>query len=90
MHDRVTSFEPHLALFVPGNDPLLFYKKLSSFALKHLKPEGSLFVEINEASGLDVVNLFQSAGFTNVELKKELSATFYQHCQLMTQTTLFR
>lgn len=72
MHDRVTSFEPHLALFVPGNDPLLFYKKLSSFALKHLKPGGSLFVEINETLGSDIVELFRSSGFTDVQLKKDM------------------
>ena len=51
MHERVKEFEPHLALFVPDNDALLFYKKLSDFSLKHLKPGGSLFVEINEALG---------------------------------------
>jgi release factor glutamine methyltransferase len=72
MHERVKEFEPHLALFVPDNDALLFYKKLSSFALKHLNPEGRLFVEINEALGDTVVKLFQSAGFTNIELKKDM------------------
>ena len=51
MHERVKEFEPHLALFVPDNDALLFYKKLSDFSLKHLKPGGSLFVEINEVIG---------------------------------------
>ena len=39
MHERVKEFEPHLALFVPDNDALLFYKKLSGFSLKHLNPE---------------------------------------------------
>ena len=72
MHERVTEFEPHLALFVPDEDALLFYKKLSAFALKHLNKGGSLFVEINEALGDAVVKLFQSTGFTNVELKKDL------------------
>ena len=72
MHDRVKEFEPHLALFVPDNDALLFYKKLSGFSVKHLKPGGSLFVEINEALGDTVVNLFQSAGFANIELKKDM------------------
>jgi release factor glutamine methyltransferase len=72
MHDRVTAFEPHLALFVPDNDPLLFYKKLSDFSLKHLNPNGSLFVEINEALADAVVNLFQSAGFINVEIRKDM------------------
>lgn len=72
MHDRVTSFEPHLALFVPGNDPLLFYKKISDFSLKHLNPGGSLFVEINETSGNDVIDLFKTKGFATAELKKDM------------------
>ena len=72
MHERVKEFEPHLALFVPDNDALLFYKKLSGFAVKHLKPGGSLFVEINEALGEAVVNLFRSAGFANIELRKDM------------------
>ncbi|HEU5168467.1 MAG TPA: peptide chain release factor N(5)-glutamine methyltransferase [Chitinophagaceae bacterium] len=72
MHERVKEFEPHLALFVPDNDALLFYKKLSGFSINHLKPGGSLFVEINEALGNHVVNTFRSAGFVNVELKKDM------------------
>ena len=72
MHERVKEFEPHLALFVPDNDALLFYKKLSDFAIKHLKPSGSLFVEINEALGEQVVNLFGMDGFKNIELRKDM------------------
>jgi release factor glutamine methyltransferase len=72
MHERVKGFEPHLALFVPDEDILLFYKKLADFSLKHLNAHGNLFVEINEALGETVVNLFQSAGFTNIELKKDM------------------
>ena len=72
MHIRVKEFEPHLALFVPDTDALLFYRKLSDFSLKHLKPGGSLFLEINEALGDTVVSLFRSAGFINIELKKDL------------------
>ena len=70
MHERVKEFEPHLALFVPDEDALLFYKKLSGFALNHLKPGGNLFVEINEALGEQVVNLFR--GFANIELRKDM------------------
>jgi release factor glutamine methyltransferase len=70
MHKRVKEFEPHLALFVPDNDALVFYKKLSDFSLKNLNPGGSLFVEINESLGEQVVNLFR--GFANIELKKDM------------------
>jgi len=72
MHERVKEFEPHLALFVPDNDPLLFYKKLSDFSMKHLIAGGKLFVEINEALGEGVSSLFRSAGFVNIELKKDM------------------
>jgi len=57
-------------LFVPDEDALLFYKKLSDFAVKHLKPGGSLFVEINEALSEQVVSLFR--GFANIELRKDM------------------
>ena len=69
---RVKEFEPPLALFVPDNDALLFYRKLADFSLKHLKPGGSLFVEINEVFGNSVTDMFQSAGLTNIELKKDM------------------
>ena len=72
MHDRVINFEPRLALFVPDDDAFLFYRKLSDFSLKHLKPGGNLFVEVNEALGDKVVNLFRSAGFTEIELRKDM------------------
>ena len=72
MHERVKEFEPHLALFVPDNNALLFYKKLAAFSKRHLNPTGSLFVEINESLGEQVVNLFQSAGFANIELRKDM------------------
>ena len=72
MHERVKEFEPHLALFVPDHDALLFYKKLSTFSLTHLNPGGSLFVEINEALGEQVVDIFRSAGFVNIELRKDM------------------
>ena len=70
MHERVKVFEPPLALFVPDNDALLFYKKLSDFSIDHLKPGGNLFVEINEALGEQVVNLFR--GFANIEMRKDM------------------
>ena len=72
MHERVKEFEPHLALFVPDNDALLFYKKLSGFSVTHLHRGGSLFVEINEGLGEQVVNTFRSAGLSNIELRKDM------------------
>jgi release factor glutamine methyltransferase len=72
MHERVSGHEPHLALFVPDDDALLFYRKLADFSSVHLNRGGKLFVEINESFGTEVVNLFQSKGFSNIELRKDM------------------
>jgi release factor glutamine methyltransferase len=72
MHSRVTDHEPHLALFVPEDNALLFYRKLADFASLHLLPGGSLFVEINESLGKEVENLFISKELKNIELRKDM------------------
>jgi len=72
MQERVIAHEPHLALFVPDDDSLIFYRNLADFSLLHLKPGGKLFVEINESLGNDVVNLFRSKGFDKIELRKDM------------------
>jgi release factor glutamine methyltransferase len=72
MHINVLDYEPHLALFVPDDDPLLFYRAIATFAFGQLEPEGILYLEINEALGKETVFLLQSAGFTQVELRRDL------------------
>ena len=72
MDQNVLKFEPHLALFVPDEDALLFYKAIAKFSLKHLKPGGRVYVEINEALGKDVVRLFEENEFSEVILKKDM------------------
>lgn len=72
MRDNVLKYEPSLALFVPGEDALLFYNTIAKFSRKHLKPEGKVYVEINEALGEKVVEVFKEFGFTNVVLKEDL------------------
>ncbi|MEJ8843546.1 peptide chain release factor N(5)-glutamine methyltransferase [Lacibacter sp. H375] len=72
MSKHVLEFEPHKALFVPDEDALLFYRKIADFALQHLQPNGSVYVEINQQLGKETVELFQRKGFT-VELKKDMS-----------------
>ena len=72
MRDNVLKFEPQLALFVPDEDALLFYKAIAKFSTQHLKDNGSVYVEINEALGNDVVKLFKSSGFTEVDLRKDM------------------
>ena len=73
MHTNVTAFEPHTALFVPENDPLIFYTAIADFAIKNLKPNGLLFLEINEAYGEETVQLLADKGFKNIELRKDMS-----------------
>ncbi len=72
MHGNVLQFEPHLALFVPGNDPLLFYNAISRFAKKQLHTCGSLFFEINEAFAKETVALLSAMGFVQIELKQDM------------------
>lgn len=72
MQPNVLKFEPHLALFVENEDPLLFYIKIAQLATKHLQPQGFLFFEINEAYGKEVVELLQNLNFKNIELRKDV------------------
>ena len=72
MQENVLKFEPHLALFVPDEDPLLFYKAIAKFSSPHLKDNGTVYIEINEALGEDVVELFKSYGFERVTLRKDM------------------
>ncbi len=73
MHTNVTDFEPHTALFVPENDPLIFYKAIADFAINNLASNGLLFFEINESLGRETVKMLESKGFKNVELRKDMS-----------------
>lgn len=73
MHTNVTDFEPHTALFVPEDDPLIFYKTIADFASTHLKKQGLLFFEINENYGQQIVNMLDDKSFKNIELRKDMS-----------------
>jgi release factor glutamine methyltransferase len=71
MKENVLNFEPHLALFV-DDDPLIFYRKIGAEAIKFLLSEGYLFVEIHEERAESVCELFNSLGFVNIQLRKDL------------------
>jgi release factor glutamine methyltransferase len=73
MEKNVLEHEPHLALFVPDEDPLLFYKVIADFALTHLKPKGKLYFEINVAYGLETKQMLEKKGFKNVILISDLN-----------------
>ena len=69
----VLEFEPHLALFAPDEDVLIFYKAIAKKALKALKDNGVLLFEINAAKGTEVVNLLKDLNYKDIELRKDLS-----------------
>lgn len=73
MHKNVIDFEPHTALFVPENDPLIFYRAIADFACQTLTKKGLLFFEINESFGQQIVDLLAKKGFINIELRKDMS-----------------
>jgi len=72
MDRHVTSHEPALALFVPQDDPLLFYKKIHRFANDHLKEGGKIFLEIHQDFGKETAAIFHEEKYA-AELKKDIS-----------------
>jgi len=72
MEQNVVGFEPHLALFVPDNDPLLFYRTIARFAAAHLQPHGMLYFEINERMGERTSELLREQGFSEILTRKDL------------------
>ena len=73
MHSNVLDWEPHTALFVPDNDPLLFYRTIAEKGLVLLKPGGKLYFEINRAHGKETVEMLKSLGYTGIELRKDFA-----------------
>lgn len=72
MNNNVLDHEPHLALFVPDNDPLIFYKVIAKRGLQALKPEGRIIVEINERFGKETADIFKMEGFIKIEIIKDI------------------
>lgn len=73
MYANVLQYEPHVALFVADENPLIFYRAIALFALKHLQHEGSLYFEIHYKYGAEVLEMLRNSGFVNVQLRKDLS-----------------
>ncbi len=73
MHENVLQYEPHIALFVEDDDPLIFYKRIASFAYKNLKSNGQLWFEINEKQGENVAELLENLHFHDVRIYHDLS-----------------
>ena len=72
MERNVLEHEPELALFVPDDDPLLFYRRIAELGLSLLKENGLLFFEINRRFGEEVVKMLQEKGYREVELRQDM------------------
>ena len=83
MHRNVLEHEPELALFVPDDDPLVFYRAIAQWTLRFLKDGGVGIAEINEALGEATAEVFRAAGLKKVAVLSDLSGrdrfvTFYK------------
>lgn len=81
MQPNVLDYEPHLALFVEDNDPLIFYRRIGEIALEALSPDGRLVLEINETLGNETCSMLESQGF-----KTELQQDFRGKDRMVTAT----
>ena len=72
MTENVFNYEPHEALFVPNENPLLFYNLIASQSLTCLNPGGFLYFEIHEQYGKEVLDMLSGYGFTDIRIRKDL------------------
>lgn len=68
---NVLEYEPHTALFVPDDDPLLFYRAIAAYATKALRPSGWLYFEINPLYAAPLQELLRSMSFSSIEIKTD-------------------
>lgn len=73
MEPNVLDWEPRLALFVPDNDPLRFYRRIASLGRKMLRLHGRLYFEINRAYGEEVLQMLHEQGYEELRLIKDIS-----------------
>jgi len=73
MEKNVLGYEPELALFVADEKPLIFYERIADFARIHLKNQGWLYFEINEAFGQECCEMLQKKGYSEIVLKMDIN-----------------
>ena len=71
MENNVLDYEPHIALFVPDSEPLLFYRKIAKIGKELLTKDGMLFFEINRRFGKETVDMLTRLGYSNIELRQD-------------------
>lgn len=74
MHENVIKHEPHQALFVENESPLLFYDYISDFALSHLSDNGTLYFEINQYLSSETAELLRKKGFNDTQIIKDINS----------------
>lgn len=72
MHSNVVDYEPHTALFVEDSDPLCFYRSIAQNGVKMLRDGGSLYFEIYERFGAQMVKMLEEMGYSNSEVVKDI------------------
>lgn len=72
MEKTVLDYESPMALFVPDDDPLKYYRALALLGHRLLMPGGRIYMEINARFGQETVDLFRSCGYDDVVLRKDL------------------
>jgi protein-(glutamine-N5) methyltransferase, release factor-specific len=72
LHDNVVKYEPHLALFVPDDDALLFYKAIAMFGKQHLLQGGAIYCELHVDYAVATKTMFIEEGYTQVSLKEDM------------------
>ncbi len=73
MESNVLDYEPAGALFVPDDDPMLFYRPIAAYASRALKNGGRLYLEINRAMGSLVCDTLQHAGLSNIQVHNDFN-----------------
>ncbi len=73
MDSNVLDWEPHTALFVPDNDPLLFYRNIAEKSRYMLTDNGRLYFEINRLYGREICRMLEALGYTDIELRKDFA-----------------
>ena len=71
MDSNVLDHEPSLALFVPDDDPLRFYRSISEYGVKALKKDGLLFFEINPLYAEEMVAMLETMRYADVEVRND-------------------
>ena len=86
MRRNVTDYEPHTALFVPDNDPLLFYRSIARTALKMLKAEGKLYFEIYESLADEMQVMLRAEGYGEIVVREDFRGKPRMICAKVSST----